>query len=107
MNSKRTRVEPVFCWLSEHGGPGWPAELLSLCEGLHLPPQELPQSLGRRGRSKRPLVNFDPGPVICEGIHFAKERRVKASPDRLAWIIRNAHRLAPSNGKKWKDYRKR
>ncbi len=107
MNSIRTRVEPVFSWLCEHGGSGWPAEFLSLCDGLHLPPRELPQSPSRRGRSKRPLLSFDPGAVVADGCCFAKVRKVKASPDRLAWLIRNAHRLAPSNCKKWKDYRKR
>jgi hypothetical protein len=100
-------VEPIFGWLIEHGGMGWPAELLSLCDGLHLPPREVPQALGRRGRSKRPLLTFDPGPVVPDGVAFKKERKVKASPDRLAWLIRNAHRLAPINGKTWKDYRKR
>ncbi len=33
MNSKRTRVKPVFDWLRESGGQAWPAEFLSLCEG--------------------------------------------------------------------------
>src|SRR5438105_2898726 len=32
-NSKRTRIEPVFGWLKENGGPDWPTVLLEIADG--------------------------------------------------------------------------
>ena len=33
-NSKRTRVEPVFGWLTHHAGLKWPGRLLEISDGL-------------------------------------------------------------------------
>src|SRR5262245_8633523 len=38
-NSKRTRVEPVFNWLSSHADANWPMELIRLSGGLNGVPQ--------------------------------------------------------------------
>ena len=84
-NSKRTRVEPVFSWLREHGGGGWPERFLQLTEGL----SEM-RSPGR----------------LCR-IDFEAEHRVAPSARRLAWMIRNVELLAPRDGKKWREYRRR
>jgi hypothetical protein len=34
VNSKRSRVEPVFSWLEAHGPQNWPERLVELAEGL-------------------------------------------------------------------------
>jgi hypothetical protein len=84
-NSKRTRVEPVFSWLEKNGGPDWPRRLLGLAQGFGSVP--------------------DPGGVVsCE---CKKETKVPPSTARLAWMVRNASRLAPQDGKKWRDYERR
>ena len=85
-NSKRTRVEPVFGWLTQHGGPSWPARLIGLADGL-----------GGIG---------GPGALVAPP-QYKNERRVSVSPRRLAWMIRNAGRLVPRDGSKWKAYRLR
>lgn len=36
-----------------------------------------------------------------------RELEVEPSPARLAWMIRNAHRLAPIDGRFWRKYRQR
>lgn len=108
MNSKWSRVAPIFGWLCENGGPNWPSELLALCDNLHLPvgPGSSRNGHGPRGRKKRvPSPTFQSGEVLQ--VDLEKERRVKARPERLAWMIRNAHRLAPSNPKKSREIAKR
>jgi hypothetical protein len=70
-NSKRTRVEPVFGWLSEHGGHEWPARLIELADGLD--------------------VAIAPGSL--ERLDFEQEVKVPASPRRLAWLLENAEGL--------------
>jgi len=84
-HSGRTRVSPVFTWLREHGGPGWVTELLRLADGI-----QVVDSVGE-------LISLSVG----------EEREVAPSPQRLAWMIRNAHRLAPTDGRLWKEYRRR
>jgi len=84
-NSKYTRVQPVFHWLETHGGNQWPSTLLKLTHGLA-------QSI-RCGALAR--VELDP------------ERTVPATPVRLAWMLRNASRLAPQDGRLWEELRNR
>ena len=35
--SKETRVQPIFGWLKQHGGNGWPARLLKIAYGFGVP----------------------------------------------------------------------
>jgi len=84
-NSRRTRIQPVFGWLSEHGGDEWPARMLRLVDGLDVAP--------------------DPGRLIR--LDYVKERRVPPSALRLAWMIRNVERLASRDGRRWREYRAR
>jgi hypothetical protein len=84
-NSKRTRVVPVFTWLRDNGGADWPTRFLELVDGLAAP--------------------IKPGAVVS--LEFERERRIPPSTDRLAWMIRNADRLAPRDGAKWREYRRR
>ena len=84
-HSGRTRVSPVFTWLRDHGGSRWVTELLNLAHGI-----QAPDNVGG-------IVS------LC----LEKEREVPPSPQRLAWMIRNAHRLAPQDGRLWREYRRR
>src|SRR5215216_5967708 len=84
-NSKRTRVEPVFGWLRDNGGDEWPAKFLGLVDGCS--------------------VTTDPGPLVR--LDFEREVRVAPSAERLAWLIRNADRLTPRDGRRWREYRRR
>ena len=84
-HSGRTRVTPVFTWLQAHGGSDWVTELLRLADGI-----QITDSVGN-------VVS------LCVG----KEREVEPSPARLGWMIRNAHRLAPTDGRLWREYRRR
>jgi len=77
-NSKRSRVEPIFGWLREHGGSSWPQEFLGLVHGLR--------------------VAIDAGEL--DELRFEKEVTVRPSPERLAWMIRNADRLVPLDGRR-------
>jgi hypothetical protein len=83
-NSKRTRVEPIFRWLRDNGGDNWPARFLDLADGIQVE-----------------------GPGRLVSVAFEKERRIPPSPDRLAWMIENAERLAPLHGRRWREYRRR
>jgi hypothetical protein len=84
-NSKRTRIEPIFRWLTEHGDPDWADKLLRAAEGF---------------------VDLQtPGKV--RECHCDKEITVSPSPQRLAWMIRNADRLAPVDGRLWQNCTKR
>ena len=84
-HSGRTRVTPVFTWLQAHGGSDWVTELLRLADGI-----QVTNSVGK-------VMS------LCVG----KEREVEPSPARLGWMIRNAHRLAPTDGRLWREYRRR
>ena len=84
-NSKVTRVEPVFGWLRDNGGDQWPAQVLSLVDGLEIP--------------------LDPG--VHVRTECVEEVKVPSSARRLAWMIRNADRLTPRDGRHYDDYRKR
>ncbi len=84
-NSRRTRVLPLFRYLRDHGDENWATDLLQLAEGI-----SLSQSPGR-------VVSLE-----CE-----TERAVQPSSLRLAWMIRNAHRLAPADGRQWEEYQRR
>jgi hypothetical protein len=84
-HSGRTRVTPVFTWLHEHGGSGWATELLRLADGI-----QIASSVGE-------------AISLC----VDTEREVEPSPARLAWMIRNAERLAPADGRLWREYRRR
>jgi len=84
-NSRVSRVLPVFQWLGEQGGPHWPRQLLHLAEGM-----ESPTACGS---------------VIS--VEAEKERKIPASPARLAWMIRNVGALAPLDGTRWKELLRR
>jgi hypothetical protein len=84
-HSGRTRVTPVFTWLQAHGRSDWVTELLRLADGI-----QIADSVGN-------VMS------VCVG----KEREVEPSPARLGWMIRNAHRLAPTDGRLWREYRRR
>ena len=78
LNSKRTRVEPVFRWLRDHGPADWPRTLVETAHGL--------------------AVAIDPGPVVA----VAFESPFRAHPERLAWMVRNAERLLPRDVEAWR-----
>ena len=84
-NSKRTRVEPVFRWLEANGGSRWPQRFVDLADGLG--------------------VSVQPGRL--HRLDFEHERHFSPSPRRLAWMIRNADRLASRDGREWREYRRR
>ena len=90
-HSGRTRVTPIFTWLLAHGGSGWVTELLRLADGI-----QVAESVGEVMKLS---VESEP-----EG---NRELEVEPSPARLAWMIRNAHRLAPIDGRLWRKYRQR
>ena len=81
------RVSPTFTWLRDHGGEDWVADLLRLADGI--------------------TVNSNPGRLVSLEVGEGREREVPPSPQRLAWMIRNAHRLAPVDGRRWQHYRRR
>lgn len=84
-HSGRTRVTPIFTTLRTHAGSDWVTELLQLADGID--------------------VEASVGQVLS--MNVGEELEVPPSPERLAWMIRNAHRLAPKDGRKWKEYRRR
>ncbi|HXB67566.1 MAG TPA: hypothetical protein VNY05_04950 [Candidatus Acidoferrales bacterium] len=84
-NSARTRVTPVFTWLRDNAGRDWGMEFLRLADGI--------------------AVVADVGAVTS--VEVEEERAVEPSPTRLAWMIRNAHRLAPQDGRQWREYASR
>src|SRR5262245_44882028 len=83
-NSRRTRVRPIFTWLKEQAGEDWPARFIRLVDDLE--------------------VRIDPGRLVAGGLYFEPEHRVAPSPRRLAWLIRNAERLTPRDGRNWSQY---
>src|SRR5579883_2623823 len=84
-NSKRTRIEPVFGWLKQNGEPDWPTTLLKMADGISI---------------HRPLG-------ALSGVQCEEERTISPTPARLAWMIRNAHRLAPCDGRRYQEYARR
>jgi hypothetical protein len=81
-NSKRTRIEPIFSWLEQNGGLDWPTDLLKLADGI--------------------AVESNVGKSLA--VRCREEKGVAPSPARLAWMIRNAHRLSPIDGRKYQIY---
>ncbi len=90
-HSGRTRVTPVFTCLEAHGGPAWVTELLRLADGIHIA-----ERVGE-------VVKLS----VEDNLGRNKEQEVEPSPERLAWMIRNADRLAPTDGRLWKEYLQR
>ena len=84
-NSMITRVRPVFGWLSAKAAPSWPARLIEMAEGI--------ADFGECGS----VVNVELDP----------ERKVPATPERLSWMLENAERLAPVDGRLWKELKAR
>lgn len=85
-NSKRTRVEPVFRALATLPDRTWPERLLKLADGLgDVPP---------------------PGPLVRRPV-FSPERKVRSSPERLAWMLRHAERLVPRDGARFREWERR
>jgi hypothetical protein len=80
-NSRESRVIPTFAWLEAHGGDGWPQRLVELAEGLD--------------------VTLSCGPLLR--LECIKEREVEPSNERLAWMLQNAERLAPADGRRWRE----
>lgn len=85
LNSRMTRVLPIFRWLREHGGATWPKDLLELAG------------------SNRTVA--DPGDV--EDVRLDIELRVPATAERLAWMIENVRALVPAEGRRWRELLKR
>jgi len=85
LNSRTTRVQPIFGWLRANGGKSWPAQLLGLADGI--------SGLNNCGSIKK--------------IELESERSVLATPARLAWMITNADKLTPRDGSQWKKLRQR
>jgi hypothetical protein len=84
-NSRRTRVLPVFTWMETNGGSMWPRRLLELAEGIK--------------------ESFEPGDLLA--MHCAEECQVAPSAARLMWMLRNVELLAPQDGRKWLEIRRR
>lgn len=85
INSKITRVQPVFRWLEGNGGPPWPRRLLEIAAGA------------------APLS--DCGELIR--VYLEPEYKVPPTPMRLAWMIENVDRLVPTDGRQWEELRRR
>lgn len=84
-NSRRTRVLPILTWLRDCAPAGWPQRLVDLAHGL----------------GTRPTVGS------LEDVAFEAERVVAPSAERLAWMIENADRLIPRDGRLWRELRSR
>src|ERR1043165_1714937 len=85
INSRITRVQPVFRWLESNGGPSWPSKLLEMTKGA------------------APLS--DCGELVR--LYLEPEYKVPPTPMRLAWMIENADRLVPTDGRQWEELRRR
>ena len=79
LNSMMTRVRPVFEWLEADGGPSWPEQLVKMAQGT----SDLPKC----------------GSLVK--VYLNPERKVPASRERLSWMLRNAEKLVPIDGKRW------
>jgi hypothetical protein len=84
-NSRITRVIPVFGWLKKNLDSDWPSTLLKLADGITEPID--------CGRFKHMDLDV--------------ERKVPATHRRLAWMLENAERLAPRDGRRWNELRER
>ncbi len=81
INSRRTRVLPVFGWLRDHGEPGWPDALAAMATGL--------SDVPKIGAALR--------------VHLENELKVPAGARRLRWLLANGARLTPSDGRRWRE----
>jgi hypothetical protein len=84
-NSKVTRVQPIFKWLAAQGGDAWPARLVKMAHGL--------KDLKECGS----ILNIDLTP----------ERKVPPTSSRLTWMLKNAKRFVPEDGRLWSELRRR
>jgi hypothetical protein len=80
-NSKRTRIEPVFTTLARIADRSWAQRLLDLSHGIQ--------------------AHIETGAVSA--VSCENEPKVAPSRDRLAWMLRNWRRLAPSDGSKYRE----
>jgi hypothetical protein len=85
-NSKNSRVQPVFRWLQEHVGTSWPDRLVAIAHGV----KERPDHCG----------------AIVK-IHLDPEYKVHPTFTRLAWMLENTEKLAPRDGRRWREFRDR
>jgi hypothetical protein len=84
-NSKITRVQPIFSWLRANADCTWGARLVEMANGV--------------------AALHSCGGIV--GMELDPERKVPATPDRLRWMIKNADRLAPTDGRLWQELRRR
>ena len=83
LNSRRTRVEPVFRWVRDEAPVDWAGRLVHMAHGVG--------------------VAVDPGAVLS----VAFEVSSRASLERLAWLVRNAERLLPRDVRLWRELQTR
>jgi hypothetical protein len=86
LSSKTTRVQPVFTWLEANGGSRWPTQLVQLAHGFA-------PDLGGCGS----FVNME----------LEREREVRATKERLRWMLENVDGLVPTLGKKYEKLQRR
>ncbi len=85
INSKNTRVQPIFKWLRANGGDSWPARPIKMADGA--------AELKRTGSTL--------------GMDLDPEKKVSATPARLCWMLQNADKLVPTDGRRWEELRQR
>ena len=84
-NSKITRVQPVFSYLEKNGGSDRPARLVEMAHDV---------------------AKIDNCGAI-NAVYLNPERKVLATAERLIWMLENAGMLAPYDGRRWSELRKR
>jgi hypothetical protein len=83
-NSRDTRVLPIFEWLRVNGGFGWPARLVQMADGV-------------AGLKCGVFLSMD----------LETEKEVPPTPASLRWMLENAERLTPKDGRRWRELRER
>jgi hypothetical protein len=76
-NSKDTRVQPVFKWLSDNDEPTWPVQLVQIAKG----------------------ITHRPGCNAIRHVFLDPEKTVPATLARMAWKLKNADGLTPQGYK--------
>lgn len=83
--SRVTRVLPVFEWLKHNGGADWTQRLVNLADGLQ--------------------TRIETGAV--RSLRVRLEERVAPSSERLRWMLENAERLVPREGRRFREFQQR